>query len=126
MVSSCACRNGSFDGATIGTPWTEWMPASEKQKKIRRKFMEISGFGGVGVVLRRMGPACQNFRRVVRVSVLQRHFNIFGHQRHGFGGSGTNGGGGFRGGGKNIWVRSTHPITKNKGRVGSAIAPKTR
>src|SRR5712671_658480 len=105
MVSSFACRKGSFDdpsSRTIGPPWTELMSGEIRQtkEKIQRERID-EGFQdlfGAGVVLRRMGTgACRNFRECGAGRRAQRYFrHLPGHQRHGFGGSSKDGGGGFQ------------------------------
>src|SRR6267378_3219520 len=120
MVSSCACRNGSFDGATIGTPWTEWMPRNvrEWQQTKSRGRESMRGFRiylALALSCAAWGPARAEISgNVVRVGVLNDISGIF---------QDTNGMGSVEGA-RNIKVEIVYADHQNKADVGSAIARK--
>src|SRR6267142_600708 len=131
MVSSCACRNGSFDGATIGTPWTEWMPRNvrEWQQTKSRGRESMRGFRiylALALSCAAWGPARAEISGdVVRVGVLNDISGIF-QDTNGMGSveAGRMAAEDFNGGARNIKVEIVYADHQNKADVGSAIARK--
>ena len=131
MVSSCACRSGSFDGATVGTPYIERMPRNVREwqqtkSRGRESMRDFRFYLVLTLSCAAWGPAHAEISgNVVRVGVLNDISGIF---------QDTNGMGSveaarmaaedFNGEARNIKVEIVYADHQNKADVGSSIARK--